>query len=523
MIIQIDMDYIISIFKYIPSEPLLFTQIYFWIFLLIVYGVFASIYNKQGLRNSWLLFVSLFFYWKTGGYFVVLLMALAIFDFNIGIRMSETLNRRRRKMLVSLSVFANLTLLAYFKYAYLFIDLINSILGSNLKAVNVIAVIGNSIAGSNFDISTIVLPVGISFFIFRTISYNVDLYRRKIDPITNFTDFGFYVSFFPTLLAGPIVKSTQFLPQVSADFGVSRAEFSRAVFLILNGLIKKMVISDYISMNFVDRVFDNPASFTGFENLAATFGYGVQIYCDFSGYTDIAIGIALLLGYKLPDNFNAPYKAANIAAFWQRWHISLTSWLREYLFLPVVYALSNRLKNDRYFNIKTDLILYIYGTLITMLLCGLWHGADYRFLIWGGIHGLALVVYRVYATVFKPTKKPTQTRRFLRIAGTFIFVNFTWLLFRAKNLGDAQLMIDQMVSHFGWSLIPAIVTSYWIIFSLIAFAMTIHWLPQNDKNRYFDYFTSRPLWVQAAMASVVVFICYQARSSEIQSFIYFQF
>lgn len=517
------MDYIISIFTYSSSEPLLFTQIYFWIFFLIVYGVFASIYDKYSHRNLWLLIASLFFYWKTGGYFVLLLVALTLFDFSIGKLIHKTEIRKQRRFLVTLSVAINLCILVYFKYSYLLTDFVNSIFGSSLKPVNFLALIGNGFSGSNFDISNIVLPVGISFYIFRTISYNVDLYRKKIEPIKNLADFGFYVSFFPTLLAGPIVKATQFVPQIAGEFKVSRIEFSQAIFLILNGLLKKMVISDYISMNFVDRVFENPASFSGFENLMATFGYGIQIYCDFSGYTDIAIGLALLLGYKLPDNFNFPYKATNIAAFWQRWHISLTSWLREYLFLPIVYSLSGKLKNNRYFFIKTDLILYIYGTMVTMLLCGLWHGADYRFILWGGLHGLALVVYRIYSTLFKPTKKPDRLRRFFRIAGTYIFVNFTWILFRTKTLDDSKLMIDQMFSNFGWNMVPQVISSYWLIFTLMAIAMIIHWLPQDGKKRYSEYFRTRPLWLQVLTASVVVFICYQARTSVIQPFIYFQF
>ena len=562
------MNYLNGLLNYFPEAPLLFTQIYFWIFFMVVYGVFSIIYQKYPWKNLWLFLASLFFYWKTGGFFVLLLLGLTLFDYNTGIKMSETLDKRRRKKLLLRSIIANLSLLAYFKYAYLITDFINTLLGTGFETVDLLAVTGNSIAGSNLDVSNIVLPVGISFYIFRTISYNVDLYRRKIDPITNFTDFGFYVSFFPTLLAGPIVKSTQFIPQLHGRFNLSRDDFSRAVFLILNGLIKKMVISDYISLNFVDRVFDNPAAFTGFENMMAMFGYSVQIYCDFSGYTDIAIGIALLLGYKLPDNFKSPYKAENIAAFWQRWHISLTAWLREYLFLPVVYHLSNKLKNDRYFHIKTDLILYIYGTMITMLLCGLWHGAGYRFIIWGGIHGLALVIYRIYHLYHKPARKKlsewsgkyviavksskhgkiqrlveqyykyrgnsdfgdlmAKTRvivqsRSLRIAATFIFISFTWLFFRTESMASAGVMLGQMTSRFGWSLIPEMIASYWTVLGLMAIALTVHWLPQHIKDRYYDYFATRTLGWQALIATAVVFICYQAKSSGVQPFIYFQF
>jgi len=560
------MEYITGILNYSPEVPLLFTQIYFWIFFVVVYGVFSIIYQKYPGKNFWLFITSLFFYWKTGGLFVLLLLGLTLFDFNTGIKMSETINKKRRKKLLLRSIIANLSLLAYFKYAYLITGLLNSLLGTGFKTVDLLAVIGNSIAGSHMDISNIVLPVGISFYIFRTISYNVDLYRRKIDPITSFTDFGFYVSFFPTLLAGPIVKSTQFIPQLYNRFSLSRNDFNRAVFLILNGLIKKMVISDYISLNFVDRVFDNPAAFTGFENMMAMFGYSVQIYCDFSGYTDIAIGIALLLGYRLPDNFKSPYKAENINAFWQRWHISLTAWLREYLFLPVVYHLSNKLKNDRYFLIKTDLILYIYGTMITMLLCGLWHGAGYRFIIWGGIHGLALVIYRIYSLYHKPAKKWLKQMkekrviaiqqndfiqkygnqyfqflkilrlgdflgkihvviqpRTLRIAATFVFVSFTWLFFRTDSMASAGVMLQQMTSRFGWSLIPEMMASYWTVLGLMAIALTVHWLPQHTKDRYYDYFASRTLGWQALIATAVVFICYQAKSSGVQPFIYFQF
>ena len=242
--------------------------------------------------------MSLFFYYKSGGYFFVLLIFSTLVDYTAGILIYNSRTKFKKKLFLTMSVATNLSLLVYFKYAYFFTGLFNQSFHSNFEVINRLALWTNQLTGSGFDISKIILPVGISFFTFQTISYSVDVYRGKLEPVRSIIDFGFYVTFFPQLVAGPIVRAAEFMPQLYQKYKLTKQEFGHAVFLILNGLIKKTMISDYISINYVDRIFDSPSSFSGFENLMAVYGYSIQIYCDFSGYTDIAIGVALLLGFR---------------------------------------------------------------------------------------------------------------------------------------------------------------------------------------------------------------------------------
>ncbi|MBO6239236.1 MAG: MBOAT family protein, partial [Bacteroidales bacterium] len=312
------------LFGFDPNSPLLFTQFYFWAFFALVYAVFALIGDRRLLRNAFLFFVSLFFYYKTSGLSVLILVFVTCSDFLIARRIAASGRPGRRKAWLVLSICIDLLLLCYFKYAYFFADFVHSLTGLEMRVVNVFGAVGNALAGTElFRVDRIVLPVGISFFTFQVISYTVDVYRGQVKPVDNILDFGFYVSFFPQLVAGPIVRASEFIPQLYKPFSLGRRQFGIAVFWILNGLAKKLILSDYIAVNFVDRVFGNPLLYTGFENLAALFGYSLQVYADFSGYTDIAIGVAMLMGFYLPQNFNSPYKASNPQDFWRRWHMSL--------------------------------------------------------------------------------------------------------------------------------------------------------------------------------------------------------
>jgi D-alanyl-lipoteichoic acid acyltransferase DltB (MBOAT superfamily) len=376
--------------------------------------------------------------------------------------------------------------------------------------VNYLAFWTNGIAGTHLDITSIILPVGISFYTFQSISYTVSVYRKKVDALHNILDYGCFVTFFPQLVAGPIVKAYDFIPQLYKDFSLSKKEFGFALFLILNGLIKKMLISDYISTNFVDRVFDSPMSYSGFENLMSVYGYTIQIYCDFSGYTDIAIGVALLLGFRLPVNFNSPYKAANITDFWHRWHISLSTWLRDYLYIP--------LGGNKKGKIRTYINLFL-----VMLIGGLWHGAAIRFIIWGGLHGLGLTLHKLWMKCFPAKEKTSVWSKFGAAFITFHFVIFAWIFFRADSMRGVSSMLSQIFYHFNWQMIPEVIVSYKNVFSLILLAFFIHWLPVTTKEFYKNYFIGIPYFVKALVVVLVVFILYQVKSAEIQPFIYFQF
>ena len=409
------MEFLRHIFAFDSNSPLLFTQFYFWAFFALVYAVFAMIMEmgnkarkREGkkvrlhLRNVFLMVVSWFFYYKTSGLFLLILIFVTVSDWLIaqriykesGIRNPESgKSNYNAKLWLALSILIDLGLLCYFKYAYFFTNVVNDLLGTEFAVFDLFAYIGNGFSESGrFMVDKIILPVGISFYLFQVMSYTIDVYRGQVKPVKNILDFGFYVSFFPGLVAGPIVRANEFIPQLYKPFCLSRRLFGLAVFWILNGLIKKIVLSDYLAVNLIDRVFDNPLLFSGFENLFALFAYSLQVYADFSGYTDIAIGIAMLLGFYLPQNFDSPYKSRNPQEFWRRWHMSLSRWLKSYLYIPLG---GNRKILGK--EIKNKIAAGNFNSFITMLLGGLWHGASWNFVIWGALNGAGMIVYKVWA------------------------------------------------------------------------------------------------------------------------------
>lgn len=606
------------LFSFDPNSPLLFTQFYFWAFFAIVYAVFALIGDRRLLRNSFLFFTSLLFYFKTSGLSVLILLFVKCSDFLIARRIAASDERGKRRAWLVLSVCVDLLLLCYFKYSYFFADLLYSLTGVQIKVTDVFGALGNAIAGRElFRVDSIVLPVGISFFIFQVISYTVDVYRREVKPVDNILDFGFYVSFFPQLVAGPIVRASEFIPQLYKPFNLGRRQFGLAVFWILNGLAKKLILSDYIAVNFIDRVFENPLLFTGFENLTALFGYSLQVYADFSGYTDIAIGVAMLMGFYLPQNFNSPYKASNPQDFWRRWHMSLSRWLKSYLYIPlggnrnatfgtyfwiVLFALIAVMLSGQWvvslvfivialvlgvvarcFPERRKKILANINRFITMLLGGMWHGASWNFIIWGGLNGIGLIVYQFWkdmswtlrmalvsllalslGLLSRLVPAPVWNLLFVwaalvwlgtlvrfvyhlcrgkgcgrlgyvwGVAQTFVFVTFTRLFFRSGSNLDpatanevawstARNMVQQIGSAWDWSLIPQICAEYWKVFALIVLGLFIHWLPSRWKRWYRINFALLPLPLMAIAVIAVVFIVYQFITAELQAFIYFQF
>ena len=440
------MDFLHHILAFDSNSPLLFTQFYFWAFFALVYALFALIlssgklrltHSKLHLRNVYLLFVSWFFYYKTSGLFLLILAFITLSDWLIAGRIGKEKKIYKQRLWLTLSVVIDLGLLAYFKYAYFFTNMINDLFGTGFRVFDIFAYIGNGFSeAGRFSVDTIVLPVGISFYIFQVISYTADVFRGRIKPVKNILDFGFYVSFFPQLVAGPIVRAEEFIPQLYKPFHLSRRYFGLAVFWILNGLAKKIIMSDYLAVNLIDRVFDNPLLFSGFENLFALFAYSLQVYADFSGYTDIAIGVALLMGFYLPMNFNSPYKSKNPQEFWRRWHMSLGRWLKTYLYIPLggnrkmgfgtyfwwsliavvsasltgwwwillvigvllaaVGIIDRRLRAGGKLTEQRKLLYSNMNSFITQVLGGLWHGASWNFIIWGGINGIGMIVNKIW-------------------------------------------------------------------------------------------------------------------------------
>ena len=331
-----------------------------------------------------------------------------------------------------------------------------------------------------------------------------------MEPVRNIIDFGFYVSFFPHLVAGPIVRASVFIPQIYKEFRLSRPEFSHALYMISKGLIKKIIISNFIALNLVDRVFDAPSIYSGFENLLAIYGYGLQIYCDFSGYTDIAIGVALILGFRLPVNFNSPYKATSISDFWKRWHISLSQWLRDYLYIS--------LGGNKKGKIRTYLNL-----MVTMLLGGLWHGASLKFIIWGGLHGIGLVINKIWNVIFKSQAKASWFGRIVSVFITFQFVNFCWIFFRAPDINSVSIMLKQIFSSFSPGSYMTVLPAYSSALLLMSVAYIIHLLPERIKESYRGVFIRTPLVAQLTVIMVIAILLFQMRTAEVMPFIYFRF
>ena len=486
-----------EILSYDSSAPLIFNSGLFLFLFVAFLALYLLLRRTTTLRIIYVIAFSLFFYYKSSGIYFLLLVFAAVSDYIISHAIAGSSDPKTKRRWVAASVVINLGMLGYFKYTNFFID------------------IANSLAGGGFlEFQNIFLPVGISFFVFQSMSYTIDVYRNQIQPLNRFTDYLFYLSFFPQLVAGPIVRAKDFIPQIRKPVEVTERMFSGAIGLIIIGLIKKAIISDYISLNFVDRIFDEPALYSGFECLMGIYGYALQIYCDFSGYSDMAIGIALLMGFRFPKNFDAPYKSATITEFWRRWHISLSSWLRDYLYIS--------LGGNRKGKLRTYLNL-----LITMVLGGLWHGAAIRFVLWGALHGVALALHKVWLRI-NPWAKASgeQMNPLSRVLGwlvTFHVVCLGWLLFRAEDMQTVQVMLYQIANSFNTAIIPQVIEGYKAVMGLIVLGYGMHFIPKQIDDDLMRKVGGASFWWQVAMLVITAWCVMQIKSSDIQPFIYFQF
>jgi membrane bound O-acyl transferase MBOAT family protein len=539
-----------SWFTYDPNHPLLFNSSLFLGLFLAFYLLYILTKKHAHFRTVYVTLFSLFFYYKAGGNYFVLLVLSSALDYFFAGKIYKSEKPIARKFYLAASMVTNLGILGYFKYTNFLIDSFNQLFSSN------------------FALLDIVLPIGISFYTFQTMSYTIDVYRREIEPAKSFLDFTFFVCFFPQLVAGPIVRAKDFIPQIYKKINITKEEASFALFLIIGGLIKKAVISDYISLNFVDRVFDAPNNYTPFENLMAVYGYALQIYCDFSGYSDMAIGLALLMGFTLPINFRTPYQSENITEFWRRWHISLSTWLKDYLyisvggnrrgtfwgyFFPTVFFASSLFWGLKMMN-YTMVPLYIvlgglavfflsiviasdkqkalrsgFNQMTTMLLGGLWHGANLRFIVWGALHGLALSLHKSFKELF-PKRDPDKKSFFgslftpLFVLITFHFVAFCWIFFRAKDFDIALNIINNIQNiTYNPQQWQVIFQGYQSVFILIIFGYIWHFFPQSMNDSLKNLYDSMPIIFKAAVIALVFWVVYATASSEAQPFIYFQF
>lgn len=551
------MEQLSTWFTYDPSTPLLFTQQYFWVFFALVMGGYSVMYKNTARRNIFLFAVSLFFYYKTSGFYFIILLFSTLADFLIGGAIYRNKVKWQRQTLVALSVVVNLFVLGYFKYAYFVADFIHDLTGIELEVINHFALWTNEAIGTNFIFDRILLPVGISFFTFQTISYSVDIYRGHIKPVKNILDFGFYVSFFPQLVAGPIVRASEFILQLYEPYKLSKERAGLAVFWILNGLLKKLVLADYLAVQFIDRVFDNPQLYSGFETMSALFGYSLQVYADFSGYTDVAIGIAMLMGFTLPKNFNSPYKATSVADFWRRWHLSLSTWLRDYLYIPlggnregsiasytIVFAfflmialivgspwLSIGLA--ALFTLGFVLMRYSRGTerwvntninlMLTMVLGGLWHGSSWNFVTWGTLNGVGLVVYKNWKKISPWADKSKAYNKAIGLVLTLVFITFTRAWFRSPTWEGAIGILSKIPSDFGWDTVGEVLVANWKFYFVLILGYLIHWIPSVYKEKMRRWVSAASVWTLFLLSIAAVAVIYQILSAEVQPFIYFAF
>lgn len=485
---------IISLLAYRPDEPMLFNTGLFLVLFVLFIGVYHAVKHRPRLKMTVVIAFSLYFYYKSSAEYCLILVGVCASDYLLGRLLSKVRTPLWRKAIVAINVLSNVGMLVWFKY------------------FNLLADAFTSIVGRGFDPVSVILPAGISFFTFRSISYIVDVYRRTLEPCRDLMEYAFFLTFFPPLLAGPVVRAKDMLPQIHANSNPTPAMTSEGLFLVMTGLIKKVVIADYISGNFVDRIFDNPALYSGFENLMGCIGFTIQLYCDFSGYSDMAIGIALILGYRFKDNFMAPFKAQNPSDFWRRWHISLSTWLRDYVYIPL--GGNRRGASRTYLN-----------NFLTMLIGGLWHGASWMYVIWGAYHGLLLAVHKALKPYWR---LPDQLKgrpeiRLANMAVTFMLIVAGFVFFRASSLETVGTIATQIFTDFHIDVAPQFVEGYMMIVAVMLLGLTMHLLPRSWSIGASAAYVASPVLWQAVLLAAVIFIVVQTRQSELVPFIYLQY
>jgi len=516
-IVHIDFEAVKESLLYDPKHPLLFNNgffVFFFASFIILYFLFR---NHHALRRYIFCGFSLYFFYKASGYFVGLVILSAIVNYFISHAIYKRSRKSYRKAMLLVCIIFNLGVLFYFKYT------------------NFFAAIANEFLHTHFNTLNILLPIGISFYTFENLSYNIDVYRRDFKPAKRFSEYLLFLSFFPKLMMGPIVRAHDFVPQINKPYFVSESAFASGFYLIISGLIKKLIISDYITVNFVDYVFDDPSRYTGLENLFAVYGYAMVIYCDFSGYSDIAIGIAKWLGFSIPPNFLSPYQSKDITEFWRRWHISLSSWLRDYLYIPLggnrvstvaswfcclLFFISVFFGSKHLFHFNNQYAAILCGSLVliliipglvkwkmrgvaanmnlltTMLLGGLWHGASFNFIIWGGLHGMALALHKIWMLLtngWMDGLKRSWLYQLIALLITFHFVCFCWIFFKASDYDTAIVMVQKITQEVTFSVWSGFFANYKTVLGMMLLATCLHLIPDDFAHQTIDRMGRVPL------------------------------
>lgn len=494
--LHIDTDKLLGQLAYNAKDPLLFNSGFFLFFFLIFLLGYQFLYKRKVSRVVYFTIFSLYFFYKACGFYFLFILLSAVVDFNLSNWLYRAETHRKKKLILLFSVVINLGLLFYFKYTNFFIEIINDLANGHIQPLKLI------------------LPIGISFYTFENLSYTIDVYRGKFKPVTSFLDYCFFLSFFPKLVMGPIVRASDFIPQIRKDIFVTDSDVARGLYLILGGLFKKVVISDFIYVNYVQYIFDDPSRHSGIECLLGVYGYAMVIYCDFSGYSDMAIGMAKWMGFTINENFDSPYQSGNITEFWRRWHMSLSSWLKDYLYIAL--GGNRKGKVRQYVNL-----------MLTMLIGGLWHGASFNFIVWGGMHGIALALDKMRMSVAK--RLPAWMngwpgfRRVIGVIITFHFVCFCWIFFKASSFHDAGVIITQIFTNFNGSAWEPMLATYGTVFGVMLLGYVIHFIPKS-----YEYFCERilaniTLVGRIAVLLLFIWIIIQVKQADQVMPIYLQF
>jgi alginate O-acetyltransferase complex protein AlgI len=489
---MIDFNLILSELSFQADKPLLFNSSFFLYFLLFFFLGYQLLSQKTNARIMLVCAFSLYFFYKACGWYVGLVLLSAVVDFNLSRHIYLTRDKRRKNYLLVISLILNLGLLFYFKYTDFFIEIYNDITEGNIKPLNLL------------------LPVGISFYTFENISYTIDVYKGAIKPVKRFWDYLFFLSYFPKLMMGPIVRAAEFIPQIRKNIQLSNEDLAKGLFLILTGCFKKIVISDYLSVHLVNTVFSDPLRYTQIECLFAVYGYAMVIYCDFSGYSDMALGIAKWMGIDINVNFLAPYQSKSITEFWRRWHISLSTWLRDYLYIP--------LGGNRKGVSRTYLNLFI-----TMLIGGFWHGASWNFIFWGGMHGAALAVDKAIGSRLKESIKNTRLYKLTSGVLLFHFVCFLWIFFKAENFEYASMMIHQITSNFSLDITVSFFDAYTGYVMILVMALVLHLLPISLNEVLINKLATKHWIIQALLMALFIYLFSHFNQTEVIKPVYLQF
>lgn len=490
-----DTDKLISQLTYNSKDPLLFNSGFFLVFFCAFLLGYQFLYKRKLLRVVYFTVFSLYFFYKACGFYFGFILLSAVVDFNLSNWIYTAKTKGRKNAILIFSIIINLGLLFYFKYTDFFIEIINDLEIGQVKPLKLI------------------LPIGISFYTFENLSYTIDVYRGKFKPVSSFLDYCFFLSFFPKLVMGPIVRASDFIPQIRKDIYITKEDIAKGLYLILGGLFKKVVISDYIYVNYVQYIFDDPSRHSGIECLLGVYGYAMVIYCDFSGYSDMAIGMARWMGFSINENFDSPYQSSSITEFWRRWHMSLSSWLKDYLYISLG---GNRVgKFRQYINL-----------MITMLLGGLWHGAHFNFIVWGAMHGLALAFDKMRVSLaarFKFNMEKSKLFTVLGVVLTFHFVCFCWIFFKASTFHDAQTILVQIFTNFNATAWKPMLSAYGLVFGVMLIGYIIHFVPKSYETFSVNVLSRISIVGRVAIMLIFIWLIIQVKQSDQVMPIYLQF